>query len=369
MSSWFTSLSEKVSLAAEKVSSALQDDTLLEKLTLTTPELKAERQALDASERRKEHVRNMLAGMLPWETRDPERDILVEECRDAVLQLSNEKKTFFGPYRMPKMDAKTDDDNDDNVNNNLGEDEKDEAQKEREEAARLDPYDPIQPSPESLEKLAKLEPLPTLLQDFDFSAHVGLIERILAEDKQLVKMQSSLSGGGARERIFWRNYFFHCAFTRYEAGLSIDEIWGDMTEEERAAAARQAVKQQVEAAAAAVAAAAAATTVTHDPEEETITFHDPGESDTIVGQQQSSSSSSAGVAPAKSSPELDNSSNKSYEIVDGEISARNADASGMDQDAEETVDDDDDDDLPDDENDDDYELDELEAEIARELED
>ena len=32
-------------------------------------------------------------------------------------------------------------------------------------------------------------------------------------------------GGGARERVFWNNYFFHCAFTRYEAGLSIDEIW------------------------------------------------------------------------------------------------------------------------------------------------
>ena len=30
-----------------------------------------------------------------------------------------------------------------------------------------------------------------------------------------------------REKVFWRNYFFHCAFTRYEAGLSIDEIWSD----------------------------------------------------------------------------------------------------------------------------------------------
>lgn len=355
MSSWFSSLSEKVTLAAEKVSSALHDDTLLEKLTLTTPELKAERQALDASERRKEHVRNMLAGMLPWETRDPERDILVEECRDAVLQLSNDKTTFFGPYRMPKMDANVEDDKDDNTNDKI---EKDEAQKEREEAARLDPYDPIQPSPDSLEKLAKLEPLPSLLQDFDFSAHVGLIERILAEDKQLVKMQSSLSGGGARERIFWRNYFFHCAFTRYEAGLSIDEIWGDMTEEERAAAARQAVKQQVEAAAA---AAAATTTVTNDVEEETITFdHEPDESDNIIVSQQEQSS-------AKSSPEADNSSNKSYEIVDGEISPSAEDASGADQEAAN-----DDDDLAaadDDENDDDYELDELEAEIARELED
>jgi hypothetical protein len=33
------------------------------------------------------------------------------------------------------------------------------------------------------------------------------------------------SGGGPREKVFWHNYFFHCAYTRYEAGLSIDEIW------------------------------------------------------------------------------------------------------------------------------------------------
>jgi hypothetical protein len=33
------------------------------------------------------------------------------------------------------------------------------------------------------------------------------------------------TGGGEREKVFWRNYFFHCANARYEAGLSIDEIW------------------------------------------------------------------------------------------------------------------------------------------------
>jgi hypothetical protein len=39
------------------------------------------------------------------------------------------------------------------------------------------------------------------------------------------KWYNTVTGGGARERVFWQNYFFHCAFTRYEAGLSIDEIW------------------------------------------------------------------------------------------------------------------------------------------------
>ncbi len=38
-------------------------------------------------------------------------------------------------------------------------------------------------------------------------------------------MHKRLSSGGNRERTFWKNYFFHCAYARYEAGLSIDEIW------------------------------------------------------------------------------------------------------------------------------------------------
>ena len=40
-------------------------------------------------------------------------------------------------------------------------------------------------------------------------------------------MHTRLSSGGERELIFWKNYFFHCAYTRYEAGLSIDEIWSN----------------------------------------------------------------------------------------------------------------------------------------------
>ena len=81
------------------------------------------------------------------------------------------------------------------------------------------------PSEESLEMLRKLEPLPALLEDFDLDAHVGLIQRVMKEDPKLVAMQANFSGGGLREKVFWRNYFFHCAFARYEAGLSLDEIW------------------------------------------------------------------------------------------------------------------------------------------------
>jgi hypothetical protein len=158
----------------EKVHSAGE---VLEKLTLTTPELLAERQRIDEEEKRKEHVRDMLASLLPWETNDAERDILVEECKEAILNLSKSRDTFYGPYELPKLGAKTteDDDNDDKSHESFSV-EKD------------------LPSKESLEKLAKLEPLPSLLQNFDFHAHVGLISRMLALDPNLVLMQSKESG-------------------------------------------------------------------------------------------------------------------------------------------------------------------------------
>jgi hypothetical protein len=167
--SWFKDLTDKVQSALPVI-----DDKMLEKLTLTTPELTAERQRIDAEERRKEKARDMLAGMMPWETRDPERDILVEECKEAILQLSSKKETFFGPYVMPRLRAKTEDD-DENIDKKA-----------------------MKPSKESLEKLEKLEPLPPLLQNFDFHAHVGLIGKILAADPQLVEMQSNLSGAFVR---------------------------------------------------------------------------------------------------------------------------------------------------------------------------
>jgi hypothetical protein len=156
-------LTDKVQQAIPKI-----DSEMLEKLTLTTPELTAERQRIDEEEKRKEQVRDSLAGLLPWETRDPERDILVEECRDAMLQLSQTRESFFGPYPMPKRHADK-------------EEEEEEPGKDK-------------PSADSLEKLAKLEPLPALLQEFDLDAHVGLINRLLKEDKKLEVMQSELSG-------------------------------------------------------------------------------------------------------------------------------------------------------------------------------
>jgi hypothetical protein len=166
MASWFKDLSSSVQSVLPK----FEEGGILQSLTLTTPELTAERERIDAEEKRKEKIRNMLAGMLPWQTRDPDRDILVEECKEAILQLSKNKETFFGPFLLPPMKAKSSEDSEDHVK------------------------EPTIPSKESLEKLAKLQPLPPLLENFEFLAHVGLIELILAEDPNLVVMQSTLSG-------------------------------------------------------------------------------------------------------------------------------------------------------------------------------
>ena len=195
MSSWFQNavpdsfkdLTHKVQQALPKI-----DNEMMEKLTLTTPELTAERQRIDQEERRKEEMKDMLAGMLPWETRDPERDILVDECKEAILLLSSEKETFFGPYHMPGKKVK------------LKEEKSKEESSEDGSRGDVDDVDvddddddddeDLKPPSDSLEKLAKLEPLPVLLRDFDLNAHVGLINRLLKEDPKLVKMQSTLSG-------------------------------------------------------------------------------------------------------------------------------------------------------------------------------
>ena len=85
-------LTDKVQHATETLTEQVKealplDKDMMEKLTLTTPEMAAERQKIDEEERRKEYIKDSLASMLPWETRDTERDILVEECKEAyVLQ-------------------------------------------------------------------------------------------------------------------------------------------------------------------------------------------------------------------------------------------------------------------------------------------
>ena len=191
MSSWFGDLASKLQEVSDTVTETAKnalplDQAMMEKLTLTTPELAAERKKLDEEEKRKAHIKDCLAGMLPWETQDPERDILVEECREAILKLSDDPATFQGPYKMPGLTVKLTNEpaKNEDAEDEEGEDDEDSKGEKDEE----------KPSEESLDKLATLEPLPKLLDDFDLDAHVGLIQRLLSEDPALVKMQSKMSG-------------------------------------------------------------------------------------------------------------------------------------------------------------------------------
>ncbi|KAL3792186.1 hypothetical protein HJC23_009650 [Cyclotella cryptica] len=224
MSSWFSSGAfETLSHLKDKVQSTVGiDPNLIQKITLQSPDLAAERARIDSEERRKESVRDSLAELLPWETRDPEMEILVDECKEAILSLSGIEETFTGPFiltgGLPSGDASEED----------GEDDED-----------LRAAKDIQEAEKSADKLSKLQPLPALLGDFDLDTHVGLIQRLFEVDPKLVKMHSRLSSGGKRELAFWKNYFFHCAYARYEAGLSIDEIWSNREETSKVALTKE----------------------------------------------------------------------------------------------------------------------------------
>ena len=168
---------------AEKAKKAIPiDAATLQKLTLTTPELIAERERIDAEEKQKAAVKESLSGMYPWETKDEEREILVEECKEAILALSGEDGTFFGPYAMPPLTV------------NVEEEKAEEDELLLDKGISTAVVKDRDPTVDQLEKLSKLEPLPLLLRDFDLDAHVGLIQKLLQVDPRLVERQSTLSG-------------------------------------------------------------------------------------------------------------------------------------------------------------------------------
>jgi len=209
--SWFSGGLDMLNDLKNNVESSVKnniDPELIKKLTRQSDDLVSERERIDNEERRKEAVRDSLAEILPWETRDAEMEILVDECKEVILALSSNEDTFTGPFvlagGLPSGEGGEEVDDDD-------EDAK----------AAMD----LSAAELSADKLSKLQPLPELLSEFDLDTHVGLIEKVLKVDEHLTRMHSRLSSGGERERIFWKNYFFHCAYARYEAGLSIDEIW------------------------------------------------------------------------------------------------------------------------------------------------
>jgi hypothetical protein len=205
MSSWLSGLKDLTQDFTDKVQAAIPiDKETLQKLTLSTPEMQAERAQFNEEYKHKVAVKDSLAHLYPWETRDPERDILVEECKEAIMALSTDTDTFFGPYQMPQLKVNTEDEEEEKTEEEVLLAEEGGATEEVKEVKDKDP------TSEALEKLQKLEPLPPLLANFDLDAHVGLIQKMLKVDPTLVERQSSLSGKCMRV-IVWRYFGEICA--------------------------------------------------------------------------------------------------------------------------------------------------------------
>jgi hypothetical protein len=171
--SWFNDLK---ALATDKVKGVIPLDRQeqISKLFLNSPEMVEERERLANDELRKNQVRDYLSEMYPWETRDEERDILVEECKEAIFALSTTTSTFLGPWALPGKAV-----------------DQDELTPEELETVQAELVATLE---DAKEKLTKLEPLPPLLEDFDIDTHVGLIQKLLEVDANLVEMHGNLSG-------------------------------------------------------------------------------------------------------------------------------------------------------------------------------
>lgn len=263
--SWFNQLTDKfeelggvdaldkLSKISTKVQSSLDEAAptgatdLFNKLTLRSPDLQAEHDLIDSQETRKEMVKDYLSALLPWETRDETRDILVEDVQYEIMEMSKIDETFMGPFQAAgglgtTMFIEAENENmskeaseevhseeitfadHDAIESTENEeyDNKDAVTSERDGTDKLSNDDRKKHYQERLEKMGKL---PILLDEFDLDAHVGLIERLFKVDANLVKMHSKLSNSGKTEKTFWKNYFFHCAYHRYDKGLSVEEIW------------------------------------------------------------------------------------------------------------------------------------------------
>eukprot|EP00588_Corethron_pennatum_P010477 CAMPEP_0194269296 /NCGR_PEP_ID=MMETSP0169-20130528/3481_1 /TAXON_ID=218684 /ORGANISM="Corethron pennatum, Strain L29A3" /LENGTH=377 /DNA_ID=CAMNT_0039010891 /DNA_START=13 /DNA_END=1146 /DNA_ORIENTATION=- len=168
---------------------------------------------------RKEHAFDRF---LPWETEEEEKEILSPEVREVILKFGQSKAVFEGPFllksgiKCTSVKGKEDD-----------KDKEEEVVFRKEEDDALDEVGAIlKDTDEDTEKKEEKEEDPDF--PFDLDSHLGLIRRIMEVDDQLVEAQKKwCSGGGEREVVFWRNYFYHCACAREAAGLSTAEIWGD----------------------------------------------------------------------------------------------------------------------------------------------
>lgn len=200
MSSWFNDALGALNEISTKVQSSLPvDDDLIGKLTLRSDDLRAIHDLIDKEETQKEQATKLLSHLLPWETEDETKVILVEECKASILELSLLDHSFTTPFGLPeglKMWSE--------------QSRMKESTKEMQE--------------EAWGKFEKI-PLPDLLRDFDLDAHVELVQKLFKLDRNLVVAHSKLANAGKTEKVFWKNYFFNCALSRYSKGLDLNEIW------------------------------------------------------------------------------------------------------------------------------------------------
>ena len=150
----------------------------IKELSLNSDEMVAEREQLKREEEEKVAKKkwSLENFMLPWETKDEERCILCEECKEMIMKLSMKQDVFLGPYKE-------------------GEDGKEPA------AILLPVY-------------------------FDLEYYVGVIKKLLELDQNLDSMHAYLIGEDLiSDSDFWKNYFHHCALARIEIGLDTDEFW------------------------------------------------------------------------------------------------------------------------------------------------
>lgn len=376
--SWFSQLKEqfddfdagealgKLNEISNKVQSSLPlDDDLVNKLTLRSADLKAEHDLIDSQETRKEMVRDYLSSLLPWETRDETRDILVEDCELAIREMAKYEDTFTGPFDLPEgltmFPPK---------NQEVGDIESDLAQIVLKDVANdgngdgsgnAEDVDENEKKKKAKQKLEKMGTLPSLLDEFDLDAHVGLIERLFHTDQNLVEMHSRLTSAGKTEKVFWKNYFFHCAYHRYDKGLSVEEIWVvDNGDHQKPGSDRQisasdekpSLSETISASFAAAVQSVSSTNSNLSDDSIELTFEEEQDTSKIDSSISSSAQDVAAMLDKKSSPAIRNSSapnlpdsvvmsdTSTYEIVETAI----IDTDALDE-----------------------ELDELEAEIAREL--
>lgn len=213
MTSW---LGQGTGSLFQSIQNAIPDDVtkMIKEISLNADDMVAEREQFTREEVEKKAKQEWSKDIiLPWESNDEERCILCDECKDAILKLSESDFAFLAPYKDP-----IDDDQSDTAAASA-------------EGGNNEKQMILQ---ESSQPAMALLPL-----DFDLESYVGLVERLLQIDANLKERHAELIGDDeVSDLTFWKNYFHHCSLARMEIGLDVDELWGTKPELKGAASSK-----------------------------------------------------------------------------------------------------------------------------------